>query len=146
LALACDLRIAAEGASLMFGYGRLGVCPDAGTSYFLPRLVGPGRALELLLEDGRLRAPRALAEGLVTQVVPDEDLMPVALARAARLARAAPHYVRTTKRLLDQSLAAGLAEQLERERHALADGTRTDDFGHGLEALFAGRRPHFTGH
>lgn len=145
LALACDLRIASERASLMFGYGRLGACPDAGTSYFLPRIVGPGRALELLLEDGRLRAPRALAEGLVTEVVAHDELLTVAHARAARLARAAPHYVRTTKQLLASSLANGLADQLNLERHALADGSDTDDFGRGLEALFAGRRPHFTG-
>jgi 2-(1,2-epoxy-1,2-dihydrophenyl)acetyl-CoA isomerase len=145
LALACDLRIASERASLMFGYGRLGACPDAGTSYFLPRLVGAGRALELLLEDGRLRAPRALQEGLVTEVVPHDELMTVALARAARLARAAPHYVATTKQLLARSLTNGLADQLQLERHALADGSDTDDFGRGLEALFAGGRPHFNG-
>jgi 2-(1,2-epoxy-1,2-dihydrophenyl)acetyl-CoA isomerase len=145
LALACDLRIASERASLMFGYGRLGACPDAGTSFFLPRIVGPGRALELLLEDGRLRAPRALAEGLVTQVVPPDELMTVALSRATRLARASPHYVRATKQLLARSLTNGLADHLQLERHALADGSETDDFGRGLEALFAGRRPHFNG-
>src|SRR3954453_16218778 len=75
LALACDTRIASEAAFLACAYGRIGASPDGGMTYFLPRVVGPSRALELLLEDPNLGADQALAERLVTDVVAPEDLL-----------------------------------------------------------------------
>ena len=74
LALACDLRIAAESAFFAPAYGRIGASPDGGMTYFLPRVVGPSRALELLLEDPNMSAQDALAEGIVREVVPAEEL------------------------------------------------------------------------
>jgi 2-(1,2-epoxy-1,2-dihydrophenyl)acetyl-CoA isomerase len=145
LALACDLRIASDRAAFVFAYGRLGASPDAGMTYFLPRIVGPARALELLLEEPIVRAPRALELGLVSEVAPREKLADVAGRRAARLAAKAPYYLRTVKRLLASSHEHGLAEHLQLERHALADSMATEDFATGITALFAGSRPQFSG-
>src|SRR5512134_2571028 len=75
LALACDVRIAAEEAFFACAYGRIGASPDGGMTYFLPRVVGPSRALELLLNDPNLSAADALAERLVSEVVPGEELI-----------------------------------------------------------------------
>lgn len=145
LALACDVRIASDRASFLLAYSRLGACPDAGMSYFLPRIVGPARALELLLEDRVIRASRAVDEGLVSEVVAHDELEATAQRRATRLAAAAPYYVREVKRLLSGSLSRSLPDQLELERHALADALRTQDFRRGIEALFDGRKPEFEG-
>src|SRR5215212_7613206 len=78
LALMCDLRIASEEAAFVCAYGRIGASPDGGMTYFLPRVVGPARALELLLEDPILSAEQARDEGLVTEVVPADQLMQTA--------------------------------------------------------------------
>lgn len=145
LALAADLRVASERSKLMFAYGRIGASPDGGMTYFLPRIVGPARATELLLEEPILRAREALAAGLVTEVVPPGDVVASATLRAARLAEKSPQFVRNVKRLVTSSQDHGLLEQLELERHALADATATSDFAHGVTALFAGRRPVFAG-
>src|SRR4029077_5707837 len=91
LALACDTRIASESAFFVCAYGRIGASPDGGMTYFLPRVVGPSRALELLLEDPNLDAAAALDEGLVRQVVAPEELMDAARAKAEELAAKAPH-------------------------------------------------------
>ena len=90
LALACDMRIASEGAFFACAYGRIGASPDGGMTYFLPRVVGPSRALELLLDDPNMSAAEALAERLVTEVVPADELMERARERAEKLASKAP--------------------------------------------------------
>src|SRR3954447_21199258 len=94
LALACDTRIASEKAFFACAYGRIGASPDGGMTYFLPRVVGPSRALELLLDDPNLSAADALAERLVTEVVAADELAGRARSRAEKLAAMAPHYVR----------------------------------------------------
>src|ERR1700710_2678003 len=99
LALACDTRIAPEAAFVASAYRRLGASPDGGMTYFLPRVVGPSRALELLLEDPNLSAAEALEEGLVAKVVAPEGLMTTAREKAEKLAAKAPHYVRMSKLL-----------------------------------------------
>jgi 2-(1,2-epoxy-1,2-dihydrophenyl)acetyl-CoA isomerase len=142
LALACDLRVASSRAKLMFAYGRLGASPDAGMSYFLPRLVGTGRAMRLLLEEPMLRAPEALEIGLVNEVVAPEEVLSVSIARAQRLAAKPPGFLRNVKRLVHAG--HGLLDQLELERHTLADATATPDFAAGVTALFAGERPVFA--
>jgi 2-(1,2-epoxy-1,2-dihydrophenyl)acetyl-CoA isomerase len=144
LALACDLRVLSERAKLMFAYGRLGASPDAGMSYFLPRIVGSARATQLLLEEPMLRAPEALAAGLVTAVAPPADVLGAAIVRAERLAAKPPDFLRNVKHLLQSSHGNTLLEHLELERHALADATATPEFAVGVSALFAGQRPVFA--
>jgi len=93
LALACDIRIASEEAFFACAYGRIGASPDGGMTYFLPRVIGPSKALELLLNDPNLTAQDALEAGLVSEVVPADALMDRAQEKAAKLAAKAPHYV-----------------------------------------------------
>jgi 2-(1,2-epoxy-1,2-dihydrophenyl)acetyl-CoA isomerase len=145
LALACDIRIASEAAFFACAYGRIGASPDGGMTYFLPRVVGPSRALELLLEDPNIDAERALAEGLVREVVPAEELAGRAREKAEKLAKMAPHYVRMSKVLCGQSIENGLTEHLQLERHGIADSMATEDLRDGVRAFFAGDEPRFSG-
>ena len=145
LALACDLRIASENAFFACAYGRIGASPDGGMTYFLPRVVGPSRALELLLEDPDMPAPRALEERLVSEVVAPEELMARAREKAERLGAKAPHYVRMAKRLCAVSIENGLTEHLQLERHGIADSMATDDLRAGVQAFFAGEKAEFSG-
>jgi enoyl-CoA hydratase/carnithine racemase len=145
LALACDIRIAADTAFFAPAYGRIGASPDGGMTYFLPRILGPARALELLLDDPNLKAEAALEMGLVSEVVPGEELMDRARERAAKLAKMAPHYVKMAKRLVGISLDNGLADHLQLERHGIADSMATEDARNGVTAFFSGEKPVFTG-
>jgi|SRR5215213_7148305 len=146
LALACDIRIASARAAFHFAYGALGTSPDGGMTWFLPRVVSPARAAELLIEQPVLRAPRALEEGIVSEVVPADELLEAARKRAGRLAAKAPHSVRTARPLIESGAEATLAEQLVREREEFAAAVRTDDFRAGVAAVMEGRRPVFSGH
>lgn len=145
LALACDLRIASEAAFFAPAYGRIGASPDGGMTYFLPRVVGPARALELLLEDPDLSAEAARAEGLVTEVVAAEELEARARAKAGELAAKAPHYVRMAKQLVGTSIEHTLTEHLQLERHGIADSMATEDLRAGVTAFFGGEKPVFVG-
>jgi 2-(1,2-epoxy-1,2-dihydrophenyl)acetyl-CoA isomerase len=145
LALACDIRIASEAAFFAPAYGRIGASPDGGMTYFLPRVVGPSRALEILLEDPNMSAADALAERLVSAVVAPDDLLDAARAKAAELAEKAPHYVRMAKLLCGQSIENRLTEHLQLERHGIADSMATEDLRAGVTAFFGGETPQFTG-
>jgi len=145
LALACDIRIASEAAFLACAYGRIGASPDGGMTYFLPRVVGPSRALELLLEDPNLSAAQALEEGLVGEVAAPEELAGAARAKAEELAAKAPHYVRMSKLLCGVSIENSLTEHLQLERHGIADSMATEDLRAGVEAFFGGEKPVFEG-
>jgi enoyl-CoA hydratase/carnithine racemase len=145
LALACDFRIASEAAFFACAYGRIGASPDGGMTYFLPRVIGPSRALELLLEDPNMSAEEALAEGIVREVAPAEELMERARAKAEKLARRAPYYVRTAKRLCGQSIENSITEHLQLERHGIADSMATEDLRAGVAAFFGGEKPEFRG-
>lgn len=145
MALACDIRIASENAIFAPAYGRIGASPDGGMTYFLPRVVGPSRALEILLEDPNMSAHDALSEGLVTEVVEPEVLMESARARAGRLGQMAPHYVRMAKELVGVSIENRIADHLQLERHGIADSMATEDLLNGVQAFFAGEKPEFHG-
>ena len=145
LALACDIRIASESAFFACAYGRIGASPDGGMTYFLPRIVGPSRALEILLNDPNMSAEDALAERLVSEVVAPDDLMERARAKAEKLAAKAPHYVRMAKVLVGQSIENGLTEHLQLERHGIADSMATEDLRNGVAAFFGGNTPVFEG-
>ena len=145
LALMCDLRIASTEAAFVCAYGRIGASPDGGMTYFLPRVVGPSKALELLLNDPLLSAEDALELGLVSKVVPADALLSEALAKAEKLAAKAPHYVRMAKRLVAESLENSLTDHLQVERHGIADSMGTEDLREGLTAFFEGREARFTG-
>jgi 2-(1,2-epoxy-1,2-dihydrophenyl)acetyl-CoA isomerase len=145
LALMCDTRIASDEAAFVCAYGRIGASPDGGMTYFLPRVVGQARALELLLHDPLLSAAEAREEGIVAEVVPADRLMEVARDRAEELAAKAPHYVRMSKLLIGQSLENTLADHLQVERHGIADSMATEDLREGVTAFLEGRHATFTG-
>jgi 2-(1,2-epoxy-1,2-dihydrophenyl)acetyl-CoA isomerase len=145
LALMCDTRIASDEATFVCAYGRIGASPDGGMTYFLPRIIGPGRAVELLLNDPMLSAQQALESGLVAEVVPADRLAARAREKAEKLAAKAPHYVRMCKRLVAESLDHSLAEHLQLERHGIADSMATDDLREGVTAFLEQREPTFTG-
>jgi 2-(1,2-epoxy-1,2-dihydrophenyl)acetyl-CoA isomerase len=145
LALACDLRIASEDSAFVIAYGRIGASPDGGMTYFLPRVVGPAKAKQLLLEDPMISPADALELGLVSYVVPADRLMDEARAKAEELAAKAPHYIRMSKLLANTSLDHSLTEHLQIERHGIADSMATDDLRDGVTAFFAGEQPEFKG-
>jgi len=145
LALACDIRIVSEEAFFACAYGRIGASPDGGMTYFLPRVIGPSKALELLLNDPNLTAQDALEAGLISEVVPADALIERANEEAAKLAAKAPHYIRMAKQLVAVSLENTLAEHLQLERHGIADSMGTEDLRAGVTAFFAGEEPEFSG-
>ena len=112
LAFACDLRYAAEGASFLLAFGRVGLIPDTGATWFLPRLIGPARAAELMFTTEPLSASRAEQMGLVNRVVPADRLLDETRALALRLAEGAPTALALTKRALNRSLEVGLEDAL----------------------------------
>jgi enoyl-CoA hydratase/carnithine racemase len=143
LALACDLRIAADRARLHFAYGALGASTDGGMSWLLPRVLGPARALALLLEQPIIRAPRALHEGLVTEVVPTAELRDRALRTAAYLSENARHSVTAAKRLVQASASTPLADHMREEHRTFADGLLSEDMRTALAARRQGVSPSF---
>ena len=145
LALMCDTRIASEDAFFACAYGRIGASPDGGMTYFLPRVIGPAKAAELMLNDPNLTAAQALELGLVAKVVPADELLATAGEKAAKLAAKAPHYVRMVKSLVWQSLDNSLADHLQLERHGIADSMATEDLQQGVKAFFAGEEVTFDG-
>ncbi|HWB69975.1 MAG TPA: enoyl-CoA hydratase/isomerase family protein [Solirubrobacterales bacterium] len=145
LALACDIRLVSEQAFLACAYGRIGASPDGGMTYFLPRVVGPSRALELLLEDPNMSPADALREGIVSAVVAPGALMDEARAKAEMLAEKAPHYVKMAKRLCGVSIQNDITEHLQLERHGIADSMATEDLRQGALAFFSGETPVFNG-
>jgi enoyl-CoA hydratase len=108
-------------------------------------VIGPSKALELLLNDPNLSAQDALAAGLVSEVVPADAVIDRAREKATKLAAKAPHYVRMAKQLVAVSLENSLAEHLQLERHGIADSMGTEDLRAGVTAFFAGETPEFTG-
>ncbi len=145
LAFACDLRIAAEGASFILAFGRVGLVPDSGATWFLPRLVGLARAAELAFTTDPLSAQEAERLGLVNRVVPGDALLEEARTLAARLASAAPLALGLTKRALNRSLEVGLEEALAYEASLQGIVGRSADHAEGVKAFLEKRPARFTG-
>ncbi len=145
LAFACDLRIAADGARFMLAFGRIGLVPDSGATWFLPRIVGSARAAELALLGTTVGAEEALRIGLVSRVVPGDALAAEARAMADQLAASAPRAVALTKRALDASWSIDLDAALEAEAVAQGTAGATADHAEGLAAFREKRPPRFSG-
>jgi len=145
LAFACDVRIAAEGASFLLAFARVGLVPDSGATWLLPRLVGAAKAAELALTGEALSAADAERLGLVARVVPAESVVTEAQAMAARLGSMAPRAVALTKRALESSWTASLEEQLELEAELQGIAGATTDHAEGIVAFLEKRPPRFTG-
>jgi enoyl-CoA hydratase/3-hydroxyacyl-CoA dehydrogenase len=142
LAMACDLRVAAESASFAQPEINLGIIPGFGGTQRLPRLVGEGKALELNLVGDPIGPYEALDLGLVNQVVPDHELFDTSLAWARRLAQQAPIAVEQIKRV---SAAADVDEGIEAEKAGFAAAFASEDAKEGVAAFLGKRRPRFEG-
>lgn len=145
LALGCDLRIAADTAKIGQVFAKLGLHPDWGGSFFLPRLVGASKALELFLSAELVDAPRALALNLVNRVVPADELGTAATAWAKAIAAGPPQAVRLAKQAVYRSERASLDEMLDWELEAQMACFAGGDFQEGLTAFLEKRDPNFTG-
>jgi len=145
MALACDLIIAAEGTRFNSAYVLIGLSPDGGLTYFLPRLVGQQRANQLFFSGDFVDAVKGFEMGFVNQVVKEEELMETAYALASRLASSPTLAIAETKQLANRSLSESLESQMENERQAIARCGGSDDFREGITAFFDKRKPTFTG-
>jgi 2-(1,2-epoxy-1,2-dihydrophenyl)acetyl-CoA isomerase len=145
LALACDLVIAGEGARFNQAFIKIGLVPDCGGTFILPRLVGWKRAAELMMTGEAVTAARALAMGMINAVVPDEELLARALAMAELLAQSPTAAIGRTKELLEASATHDYGEQLELERKAQIQAGLTKDFREGVAAFIEKRPPKFIG-
>ena len=144
LALACDLRIAAESATFVQAFVRIGLIPDLASTYFLPRLIGQARSAELMMLGETVDAARALELGIVNRVVPDTELAAAAAEIAGSLARG-PRSIGLTKRALEVSRDNDLEAQLVVEERLQTEATTTSDFAEGVSAFLEKRRATFTG-
>jgi 2-(1,2-epoxy-1,2-dihydrophenyl)acetyl-CoA isomerase len=145
LAIAADLVIAAESARFTMAYTKVGLTPDGSASYFLPRIVGLKRALELTLTNRVLSAQEAYELGIVTQVVPDTEVLTQANVMATQLANGAKTALGAAKRLLHSGWNQTLETQMENEAQTLAKMAQTREGIEGITAFLEKRKPNFKG-
>jgi len=146
LALACDLRIAANNATFSQSFAKVGLHPDWGGTYFLPRLVTPNKACELFFLGGAIDAAEAALLGIVNQVVAPEELESATMQLAQRLRLAPPIALAAAKHAVYLSQAAELEEMLRYETEAQLRCFDSDDGHEGVHAFLEKREPKFTGH
>ncbi len=145
VALACDLRIATESAKFSVAFIKIGLMPDAGVSFFLPRVVGLGRAMEMSMLGDAVEAEEAYRIGLVNKVVPDEELAQETAALANRLAAMPTGALGKIKHSLYRSFESDLETALEREAEGQTFCGYTRDHKEGVAAFFEKREANFTG-
>ncbi|MFO0443613.1 MAG: enoyl-CoA hydratase-related protein [Betaproteobacteria bacterium] len=143
LALCCDIVVAARSASFIQAFGKIGLVPDCGGTWLLPRLVGRARALGLAMTGDKLPAEAAERMGLIWQCVDDAAFPAAAQALAERLAAMPSRALAETRRLVDASAPADLAQALSWEAQAQGELGRAHDFAEGVAAFFAKRTPGF---
>jgi 2-(1,2-epoxy-1,2-dihydrophenyl)acetyl-CoA isomerase len=145
LACACDLVIAAESARFTMSYTKIGLSPDGTTTYFLPRRIGIGRALELVLLNRTLSSQEALDWGIANRVVADANLVEEVHALAAQLAAGPTRAYGAAKRLMQSGFTESLETQIEMELRSVGALARTEDARQAIAAFAAKRTPVFTG-
>jgi 2-(1,2-epoxy-1,2-dihydrophenyl)acetyl-CoA isomerase len=145
LALACDLVFAGDSARFNQAFIKVGLSPDCGGTFILPRLVGWRRATELMMTGDVITAAQAFEMGMINAVAPDGELMAQALALAEKLAQAPTSAIGRIKELLEASATNDFGGQLELERKAQIRSGRTKDFREGVAAFIEKRPPTFTG-
>jgi 2-(1,2-epoxy-1,2-dihydrophenyl)acetyl-CoA isomerase len=145
LALACDLRLASDAARFLQAFVKIGLVPDSGSNWLLPRVVGYAKALELSITGDLIDAEEALRIGLVHRVVPAEEFDGALAEVATRLGNGPTRAIGATKALMTEGLRLSLSETLEREAIAQADLAGSHDFAEGVGAFLEKREANFTG-
>jgi 2-(1,2-epoxy-1,2-dihydrophenyl)acetyl-CoA isomerase len=145
IALACDLVIATESASFIQAFCRIGLIPDSGGTYWLPRLVGTARAMGLAMLGDKLTATQAEAWGLIWRAVPDAEFEAAVNSLAQQLAAAPTTALVEIRRAIHAAESNGLDAQLEHERVVQQSLGRSDDYREGVAAFVAKRKPQFNG-
>lgn len=145
LALACDLRIAAQDARFFMAYSNIGATADGGSTYYLPKLVGIGRTMEIYTMSQPMDAERASQLGLVNWVVETGELETQTIQTAQRLASGPTVAYGRVKAMLDNSWSSGLVEQLDNETKAISEIAWTNDFHEGITAFVEKRTARFQG-
>src|SRR5437016_11682080 len=145
IALGCDIVLAARSASFVQALAKIGLIPDCGGTWLLPRLIGPARARALALTAEPLPADKAEAWGLVWKALDDAELMPQAHALCAHFTAAPTVALALIKRVLDQSWSNDLDTQLELERDSQHEASLSPDYAEGVHAFLQKRPPVFTG-
>jgi 2-(1,2-epoxy-1,2-dihydrophenyl)acetyl-CoA isomerase len=145
LALACDIVIAARSVKFVMAFSKIGVIPDSGCTWHLPRAIGLPRAMALALTGDRITAEQAQSWGMIWQVVDDEELMPQAKQMAAHFATQPTKGLALIKRAMRQSLGSDLDQQLELEKEFMRIAGRTADYAEGVAAFTEKRAPLFKG-
>jgi enoyl-CoA hydratase/carnithine racemase len=146
LALACDLRIAAESAVMATGYARIGLTGDYGIAWLLTRLAGTSRARELMFLSERIDARRCETLGLVNRVVPDADLRESAFALAKSLAEGPSIALAFMKDNLDHAVTSDFLDSMDQEAERMVRAARTTDHKEAVRAFIDKRKPAFSGH
>jgi 2-(1,2-epoxy-1,2-dihydrophenyl)acetyl-CoA isomerase len=144
LALACDLRFAAESARFVVAFVKIGLVPDAGLLYFLPRLVGPGKTLELSWTGDPVGAQEALQLGMVNRVLPDAEVLGQTQALALRLAHGPTKAIALIKRAVNQTHELPLERVLDLEANYQTVASRDPNFAEGVAAFKAKRPANFS--
>lgn len=145
LALACDIVLAAKSASFIEAFCKLGLIPDTGGTWVLPRLIGPARAMGLALLGDKLPAEKAEQWGLIWRCVPDEALMDEAMAMAEHFAKAPTKGLAFTKKAMLASWTNTLEQQLQLEAGMMRELGYSHDYREGVAAFIEKRLPHFKG-
>lgn len=145
LAIACDIVIAAENASFIQSFARIGLVPDTGGTFFLPRAIGLPLATALMMTGEKISAARALEIGMIYRVVPNDQLATESTKLASTLAEMPTRGLALTKRALNSSLNNNLESQLELEEELQRQAGRTGDFEEGVAAFKEKRPPVFRG-
>jgi 2-(1,2-epoxy-1,2-dihydrophenyl)acetyl-CoA isomerase len=145
IALATDLRIASDKASFMLAFSRIGLVPDSGTNWLLPRIIGQARAYEMAVTADRIPADKALEWGIVNRVIPHDQLMENVMAWANPIATGPTLAYGLAKRAMNRAWDMSLEEALEYEAHMQELAARSHDFGEGVAAFLEKRDAQFKG-
>lgn len=145
LALACDIVFAADNASFIQSFAKIGLIPDSSGTFFLPRIVGVPRATAMMMTAEKIDAERAYQIGMIYQVCAADTLQQEAMALATQLASMPTRALGLTKRALNASMSNDLDAQLELEAELQREAGRTRDFAEGVSAFLEKRKPNFTG-
>jgi 2-(1,2-epoxy-1,2-dihydrophenyl)acetyl-CoA isomerase len=145
IALACDLVVAADNANFNEAFVKIGLSPDCGGSFFLPRAIGEKLAAELFMTGESVSAERAAQFGMINRVVPTDDLLTEALSLAKKLAEAPTASIGRIKRMLNSTFSNNLEQQLGLEHELQIESGKSADFREGVSAFFDKRPPNFKG-